>query len=88
MCNYLAVRCYLDANELNEALQILNLIDVDSFTCTGAPQISALENEMFDDTPKSVRKKNNYSLVLVGFFIVCLFVFLLASKSSFIVIER
>lgn len=56
MCNYLTVRCYLEANELNEALQTLNLIDVDTFTCTGAPQTSALENEAFDDTPKAVRK--------------------------------
>lgn len=50
----MTVRCLLEAKELNDALQVANLIDVETFTPLTAPQTSALEGEIFDDTPKHV----------------------------------
>lgn len=55
MCNYLTARCYLEANELNEALQTINLIEIETDNTT-----FVLENESFDDTPTSVCMLEDY----------------------------
>ncbi|XP_044262196.1 cell division cycle protein 16 homolog [Tribolium madens] len=49
LCNCLTARCLLEANEFNEALQVLNSIDFD-FSTENAANIEAL---LFDETPKN-----------------------------------
>ncbi|KAL3280154.1 hypothetical protein HHI36_017654 [Cryptolaemus montrouzieri] len=57
LCNYLTVRCLLAANELNEALLVVNILDVELFM----PQSSTISNcingnldpLIFDDKPKN-----------------------------------
>lgn len=84
MCNYLTVRCYLEAKELNEALQIVNLVDVETFTNTASPHVSAAENESFDETPKCVSK---IMLICILFYILFLFNFA-ANESSSVSFKR
>lgn len=65
LCNCLTVRCLLEANEFNEALQVLNLIDFDFSTISTPalypPSVDAL---LFDDTPKNVCI--NVSFILIN----------------------
>ncbi|KAI4459131.1 hypothetical protein MML48_6g00001688 [Holotrichia oblita] len=49
LCNYLTVKCLFDANELNEALRILNTMDLEVFLQNG----SESEFKFFDDTPQN-----------------------------------
>lgn len=60
LCNTLAVRCLLEANELNEALRVLNSIDVEVIMQSSNNTTlynSAIEAAVFDDTPKNVSRK-------------------------------
>lgn len=55
LCNVLTVRCLLEANEVNEALKVVNSIDMDVFlqnTNTSTPCNSTIETALLDDTPK------------------------------------
>ncbi|KAF5273070.1 hypothetical protein FQR65_LT04812 [Abscondita terminalis] len=54
LCNYLTVRCLLEANELNEALKVLNSMDMEVFLQANSVDSYnvAVEAGMFDDTPK------------------------------------
>lgn len=64
LCNYLTVKCLFDANELNEALRILNAMDLEVFLQNG----SESEFKFFDDTPQNVSLDEwhliNYSLFI------------------------
>ncbi|CAH0552716.1 unnamed protein product [Brassicogethes aeneus] len=56
LCNYLTVRCLLEANELTDALKVVNLIDLHSFpikSSNATPNVSVQEYILFEDTPKS-----------------------------------
>ncbi|KAK5637885.1 hypothetical protein RI129_000202 [Pyrocoelia pectoralis] len=53
LCNYLTVRCLFEANELNEALKVLNSMDLEVFLQTGNTSCNvSIDAGMFDDTPK------------------------------------
>lgn len=54
LCNYLTVRCLLEANEFNEALKVLNSMDMEVFlqANTISSYNVSVEAGMFDDTPK------------------------------------
>lgn len=55
LCNYLTVKCLLDANELNEALKVLNLMDLEVFLQNGnESHMLNPEFKLFDDTPRNV----------------------------------
>ncbi|GJQ84451.1 hypothetical protein Trydic_g15664 [Trypoxylus dichotomus] len=49
LCNYLTVKCLFDANELNEALKVLNTMDLEVFLQNGNED----EFKLFDDTPRN-----------------------------------
>ncbi|CAH1379766.1 unnamed protein product [Tenebrio molitor] len=56
LCNCLTVKCLLEANEPNEALQVMNSIDLDLLihgTSVQASYPSSVESLLFDDTPKN-----------------------------------
>uniref|UniRef100_A0A1Y1K8G6 Uncharacterized protein n=1 Tax=Photinus pyralis TaxID=7054 RepID=A0A1Y1K8G6_PHOPY len=53
LCNYLTVRCLFEANELNEALKVLNSMDLEVFLQAGNTSCNTtMDAGMFDDTPK------------------------------------
>lgn len=56
LCNYLTVKCLLEANEFNEALQVMNEIDLDIMTQSASTlqYPPGVEGMLFDDTPKNV----------------------------------
>lgn len=59
LCNYLTVKCLFDANELKEALKVINYIDFDNFpqrnNVSSTPCTSDnVELHLFDDSPKNV----------------------------------
>ncbi|KRT80054.1 hypothetical protein AMK59_7894 [Oryctes borbonicus] len=49
MGNYLTVKCLFDANELSEALKVLNAMDLEVFLQNG----NETEFKLFDDTPRN-----------------------------------
>lgn len=51
LCNNLAVRCLLEANELNEALNVINTIDIKNILELTQDDPSG---KFFDNTPKHV----------------------------------
>ncbi|KAF5295106.1 hypothetical protein FQA39_LY13257 [Lamprigera yunnana] len=54
LCNYLTVRCLLEANELTEALKVINSMDMELFlqsNCNLSCSTS-VDAGMFDETPK------------------------------------
>ncbi|KAK9882233.1 hypothetical protein WA026_019747 [Henosepilachna vigintioctopunctata] len=57
LCNYLTVRCLLAANELNEALNVVNILDVEIFPQQNLPisnnTLSNFDTIIFDDRPKN-----------------------------------
>lgn len=50
------MRCLLEANELNEALKVLNSMDMEVFlqNTSNASYAAIVDAAMFDDTPKYV----------------------------------
>lgn len=58
LCNYLTVKCLLEANEFIDALHVSNEIDLDMMMqSTNTIQYpSGVESMLFDDTPKNVSK--------------------------------
>lgn len=57
LCTYLTVRCLFEANELNEALKIINSVDNYLLVPKGnmsTPCSSGMDATLFDDTPKNV----------------------------------
>ena len=57
LCNCLTVKCLLEANELNEAKQVIDSLDLDLLvhtTSVSAQFPLAAESMLFDDTPKNV----------------------------------
>ncbi|XP_066253498.1 cell division cycle protein 16 homolog isoform X1 [Euwallacea similis] len=55
LCTYLTAKCYYEANDLNEALKVINNSELNTLLCNGTfdPSMSEVELTLFDDTPKS-----------------------------------
>ncbi|XP_018334446.1 cell division cycle protein 16 homolog [Agrilus planipennis] len=51
LCNYLTVKCLMEAHDLNEALKVLNMLDVDVLL-QNTSVAASLESSLFDNTPK------------------------------------
>lgn len=72
LCNYLTVKCLFEANELIEALQIMESFDLDisvqttNNTNVGLHLPANLEGFLFDDTSKNVLTlpKKKHSIIL------------------------
>lgn len=69
LCNCLVVRCYLEANVLNEALETANLIDIETFNNVTIP---SLESDIFDDTPVHVISINSINVNLLSYVFILL----------------
>lgn len=53
MCNYLTVLCLKEANDLNEAIKVIGLMD-NAFSHSSA----VIVGDIFDDVPKHVSMIN------------------------------
>lgn len=60
LCTYLTVKCLYEANELNEALKVINSVDnyfsipKGNNSTNSTPCSSTIDATLFDDTPKNV----------------------------------
>ncbi|KAG5887178.1 hypothetical protein JTB14_028981 [Gonioctena quinquepunctata] len=54
LCTYLTARCLFEANELNEALKVINTIDNSNFSKdVSSLYMSNVESTLFDDLPRN-----------------------------------